>query len=231
MKKYLTILSTASQLCFVQAQSFNSAIELRMFNNGSFTASIDNTPMTAPSTQVQFEEVLPGNYFLQVNRAVYNHRWHQYRFIPVFSGYVNVPVNTRMNAMISAYNRLEVMNMYANYVAPEPVCPPAPVVYPEPVCHTPVMNDEEFNRFRSGVHNGSFEDTRLSMIRSQMNYYYFTSYQVAVLMNEMWFESGRLEVAKMAYNKTVDKQNYYVVNDKFWFDSSVNDLNNYIASL
>ena len=59
MKKLLTVFSTISQLCFVQAQSFNSAIELRMFNNGSFSASIDNRPMTVPSSEVKFEEVLP----------------------------------------------------------------------------------------------------------------------------------------------------------------------------
>lgn len=231
MKKVLIILSTSFQLCFVQAQSFNSALELSLYNNGSFSASLDNGAVTAPSSSVRFEEVLPGNHYLQVNRMVYNPRYHSYRTIPVFAGHVNFPANTRMTAKVTANHRFQVMDMYANYSVPPSPYQPVPVFYPAPAYQIPVMGDAEFENFRAGVHAASFEDTRLSMIRSQINYTYFTSRQVSALMNEMWFESGRLEVAKMAYSKTIDKQNYYLVNDKFWFDSSIRDLNQYIAVL
>lgn len=228
MKKYLTLFSTLSQLCFVQAQSFNSAFELKMFNNGTFIASMDNGPMSVPSKQVQFEEVIPGNHLLQVSRAVYNHRWHQYRYIPFFSAYVNVPSNTRMNALITPDQRFEIVNMVANYVAPVPVCSSHTVIYQDP---RNVMTEVEFHRFLSAVHGASFEDNRLVMIQAQMKYNWFTAGQVASLVNEMWFESGRLEVAKMAYLRTVDRQNYYMVGEKFWFSNTINELNSYIASV
>ena len=41
------------------------------------------------------------------------------------------------------------------------------------------------------------------------------------------FENNRLEIAKYAYGKTVDKGNYFVVNDVFTFNSK-EKLNEYI---
>ena len=41
------------------------------------------------------------------------------------------------------------------------------------------------------------------------------------------FENNRLEIAKYAYGKTVDKGNYFVVNDAFTFNSK-EKLNEYI---
>ena len=42
------------------------------------------------------------------------------------------------------------------------------------------------------------------------------------------FESNKLEVAKSAYRKTVDKQNYYQLNDALTFSSSKEELARFI---
>lgn len=42
------------------------------------------------------------------------------------------------------------------------------------------------------------------------------------------FESTRLELAKYAYGHTYDIANYYMLNDAFTFESSIEELNNYI---
>jgi hypothetical protein len=39
------------------------------------------------------------------------------------------------------------------------------------------------------------------------------------------FEATKLEFAKYAYNKVSDKENYYLVNDAFQFESSIEELN------
>jgi hypothetical protein len=43
------------------------------------------------------------------------------------------------------------------------------------------------------------------------------------------FESTRLDFAKFAYTYTLDKENYYMVNNAFSFSSSVAELNNFIG--
>ncbi|MCX7728498.1 MAG: DUF4476 domain-containing protein [Bacteroidia bacterium] len=43
------------------------------------------------------------------------------------------------------------------------------------------------------------------------------------------FEETRLEFAKYAYSKVIDKENYYQVNDAFQFENSIEELNNSIG--
>ncbi|MFM7055022.1 MAG: DUF4476 domain-containing protein, partial [Bacteroidota bacterium] len=57
----------------------------------------------------------------------------------------------------------------------------------------------------------------------------FTSRQVADMMGLMTFDSSRLELAKLAYGKTIDRENYWVVYNLFTFESSIVELNNYIS--
>ena len=54
------------------------------------------------------------------------------------------------------------------------------------------------------------------------------SRQVAELMNLMSFESSKLELAKYAYEYTIDPQNYFQLFIAFSFDSSVRELSEYI---
>jgi hypothetical protein len=42
------------------------------------------------------------------------------------------------------------------------------------------------------------------------------------------FESSRLEFAKFAYKYTWDINNYFLLNDAFDFESSIDELNKYI---
>ena len=52
----------------------------------------------------------------------------------------------------------------------------------------------------------------------------FTAKQVKELMCLFTFESNRQEIAKYAYRKTLDKENYWQLNDAFTFSSSKDDL-------
>ena len=56
------------------------------------------------------------------------------------------------------------------------------------------------------------------------------SRQVSELMQLMTFESSMLELAKNTYMHTLDKQNYYLANDAFNFESSIEDLNRFIQT-
>jgi len=42
------------------------------------------------------------------------------------------------------------------------------------------------------------------------------------------FEATRLDFAKFAYKYTYDISNYYKLNDAFTFESSIEELNNFI---
>jgi hypothetical protein len=91
------------------------------------------------------------------------------------------------------------------------------------------MNPADFSQLKQTIDNARFENTRLSIFKQALNYNYFTTAQVRELMDLFWFENSKLEVAKIAYPKTIDQNNYYQVNNEFSFSSSVNELGQYIA--
>ncbi len=53
--------------------------------------------------------------------------------------------------------------------------------------------------------------------------------QVKQIMNLLDFENNKLELAKWAYGHTYDIGNYYMLNDAFDFESTIEELSSYIS--
>jgi hypothetical protein len=102
--------------------------------------------------------------------------------------------------------------------------------YSGPVgCHAPIAADE-FRDIRSSISSKTFEDTRMTIAKQVLNDRCILASQVKEIMLLFTFEENRLDFAKYAYDKTYDVGNYFKVNDAFTFESSVNELNQYISS-
>lgn len=97
-------------------------------------------------------------------------------------------------------------------------------------CGPRVMNESEFSQLIYSISNASFESTKLSIANSALRSNNVTTQQVKRILAQFSFESSKLDFAKQAYNKTIDKQNYFSVSDMFTFSSSTIELNQYIAS-
>jgi hypothetical protein len=91
-----------------------------------------------------------------------------------------------------------------------------------------VMNERDFDALKESLRKEWFENNRLSSTKFIIDKNNFTTRQVRELMLLFTFENNRLEVAKYAYRKTVDKRNYHQVNDAFSFSSSREELMRYI---
>lgn len=90
------------------------------------------------------------------------------------------------------------------------------------------VSDAEFTNMQNSIKNLSFSNAQVSQIKTIMNIRCFTCSQIKSLCNLLDFESARLDIAKYAYNKCIDKNNYYDINSVFSFSSSITELNNYI---
>lgn len=97
-------------------------------------------------------------------------------------------------------------------------------------CGTVVVQvgEYEFQKILSSIERKPFDDSKLSIAKQILNSNPLNSDQVKRIMNLFWFESTRLEFAKFAYFRVYDPQNYFVVNDTFVFNSSIDELNDYI---
>ena len=91
-----------------------------------------------------------------------------------------------------------------------------------------VMNNREFESVKEQIRKEWFEANRLASTKVIIDKNNFTAQQVKDLASLFSFENNKLEIAKYAYRKTADKQNYYVVNDAFSFSSSREELARFI---
>jgi hypothetical protein len=90
------------------------------------------------------------------------------------------------------------------------------------------MNSVDFNQARETIRKEWVENTRVTVTKQVIDRNYFTSQQVKEMLMLFTFENNRLEIAKYAYGKTVDKGNYFIVNDAFTFNNNKEELARYI---
>lgn len=89
---------------------------------------------------------------------------------------------------------------------------------------------ESFQTMKQSLRRENFENTRLTLAKQMMERNYFEAAQVREMLQLFSFDSNKLELAKYAYRNTVDKNNYYAVNDVFSFSSSREELSRYIST-
>ncbi|MBL7924044.1 MAG: DUF4476 domain-containing protein [Bacteroidia bacterium] len=113
-----------------------------------------------------------------------------------------------------------------------PVPPPAPVVY-LPGYNGPVgcpipMSPEDFSALNQTISSKTFEETKFTIARQVLQDRCMLVSQVKQIMQQFTFEQTRLDFAKFAYDRTYDIGNYFKVNDAFTFESSIEELNEYM---
>jgi hypothetical protein len=90
------------------------------------------------------------------------------------------------------------------------------------------MDPGSFNNAKNSINSKSFEESKLTMAKQIIGSNCLTSAQVREIMMLFSFEGTRLDFAKFAYGRTYDIGNYYMVNDAFTFETSIDELNDYI---
>jgi Domain of unknown function (DUF4476) len=92
------------------------------------------------------------------------------------------------------------------------------------------MSDPEFNRVLASIGKEWFDANKAESAKVVICNSYFTAFQVKELLQLFSFENTKLELAKLAYSKTVDQKNYFCINEVFSFNSSKDELARYIRS-
>ena len=90
------------------------------------------------------------------------------------------------------------------------------------------MSATSFNAAKQTITNQKFDDTRLTTSKQILKTNCLSAAQIKEIMKIFSFEDTRLQFAKQAYSKCVDVNNYFLLNDAFQFESSVEELNNSI---
>jgi hypothetical protein len=216
-----------------------SELNLRLHDNAVFNIRVNNVEYNNFTSSYTVQNLNPGRHHIVITRYKVSSNGYSQSFqFPqvVFSGYITLRGKTREFAYIDQRGRYIVEQRMAMRT-PAPVNSPAnnrspyqntPPVYSQ---FTPVMSPYSFEMLRNTLAATSFDSSRLSVAQQAIAANNVTSEQVYQLMMMLSFESNRLKLAQFAYPYTVDKGNYFLVNNAFNFNASRNKLNSYIAQL
>ena len=247
VKKVFTLAVIALTVLSASAQFGQSILNLRLNDNAPFKVFIDGRQTGGVDNVIQLSNLQGGNHFLQVYKigraSGHGHGYGQ--TFNAFSGMIVLTANAE--SWVTVYPELHKVKfddirafMDPNNTNKLDVRLPKPLIHercenelPNHAPITPIgpmpMCAGDFSQLKQTITNADFENTRLSIFKQALPYNYFTTSQVRELMHLFWFEGTKLDVAKLAYPKTIDRNNYYLVNNEFSFSGSVDELGNYIA--
>jgi hypothetical protein len=92
------------------------------------------------------------------------------------------------------------------------------------------MDAASFVKAKQTIESKGFDDTKLSTAKQVVKANCLTTDQIIEVMTTFGFEESRLDFAKYAYDFCFDQNNYYNVSQGFTFDSSTEELNEYIET-
>lgn len=93
------------------------------------------------------------------------------------------------------------------------------------------MSQSDFSQALASIKDKSFSDSRLTLAKQVTKGNCLTASQIKQIMTQFDFEDTKLEYAKFAYGYCFNPENYWKVNDAFGFESSIDELNEYIQSM
>ncbi|MEZ5014470.1 MAG: DUF4476 domain-containing protein [Chitinophagales bacterium] len=217
-----------------------SSFELKFNGDGRIMVSVDGHYYYEPVRKFSLDNVAPGNHFLEVfvERNNYNGYYGSTQRYKLFGGNIYIQPASLVRATIDNKGRFQIKDVgpLVTYMPYEPYNPYNP--YPEydpyhaPNTCAPVpyaMSEGTFLQLLNTIDAQWFDSSKMTVAEQTLQGNNFTAAQVARMMHMFSFESSRLELAKKAYSRCMDKQNYFVVNNEFTFNSSVQELNRYIS--
>lgn len=223
MKKImLTAITTLLLHTGLLAAHQSASLSISMEDRSTFTLVLDNSHYARPEQHYQFRNLDPGYHVLRIFRWMPGTFYTPPGMREVYTGNIHLPAYTDVQAVLLFDGRLHQMQF--------PVYPPvhAPVAY-TPVLQNCAVPDVVFYDFLQVMNSKSFESTRKTLAKNFLRENRINSRQARELLNSFTFESTKVEVAKLAYRRTVDPQFFYQTYDAFTFESSIRELDRYIS--
>lgn len=92
------------------------------------------------------------------------------------------------------------------------------------------MNSMDFQKAVEQIKKQTFEDSKMTVAKQVLKNNYMNCAQIKTIIGLFTYEAGKLDFAKAAYDKCVEKNNYYLLNDAFTYSASVDELNEFLES-
>lgn len=239
MKKLILLIASGIFIISAYSNNFNnnSKLKLKMWDLSTFSVVFDGQMFANQSNYFVATNLASGNHKLKVIKHVYSGYGRPLQKIVVFSGFIHIPANSKVNAKINRFNELQISEIeyFDNYYNSSNYNGNCSSNYNNNYYENPYeynncsnyMTNSRFNQLKNSISNIAFDSSRLKVAKQAVSTNILSSNQVYELCKLLTFESSKLELAKFAYSSVNDKENYYIVNNAFDFSSSIDELNNY----
>ena len=87
------------------------------------------------------------------------------------------------------------------------------------------MSSSSFNQAKSSISSKSFSDSKMTTAKQITQTNCLTAQQIKEITMLFDFDEDRVTYASLAHKRCVDPQNYFMINDAFQFESSIEELN------
>ncbi len=213
----------------------SSDLNLKLWNNSDFMVVFDGQSFNV-TNNLYLTDLKAGNHSLEVIKFKKNKYGHGGFKQVLYSGSINIPNNSEVTATVSQHRSLNLAltKKYNNYH--DNGSNDSQHIHKKGIgCHEyygcvslQIMREKEFNQLLSILDDATFDSSKLNIMKQVLLTNNFNVEQVSILANQFTFDSNKLSFAKLAYAKTLDKQNYFLLSNVFTFSSSIKNLNDYI---
>lgn len=92
------------------------------------------------------------------------------------------------------------------------------------------MRPSDFNQALTSIEEKTFSDSKLTLAKQVVKSNCLTAGQIKRILTLFDFESTKLEFAKFAFTFCYNPENYWKINDAFDYESSIEELNQFIEN-
>jgi hypothetical protein len=253
MRVLMTLVALLCLSLSALASCENSTLVIHTNTGLPVKVYVDGMTGRNPATAgVTVDGVTPGRHLLKVVAVSTDYYGYTTRRT-IYSGYINVRPSRHMDAWVEEgkgvsihetripcgeeYNRGYESHDNRSYHSPSnngSIAQDNPPVttYAAPVNsgNLPAhISDDDFELLKNTIANTRYETKKMDTLKVLVGQNLFATSQVSVLMGLFAFDSNKLEVAKLLYDKTVDKQNYSRLASNFNFDARKEDFKKFMA--
>lgn len=233
-KSVLLTAITASFLFFnINLLYGSSYLNISVYDDSEFFIEFDKLMLNIPGNYAEFDSLTGGEHELKVVKSVSGAAGDV-----IYSGKIKIPLEQALWCVIDEYGSLNIYKKIPYSKKESLFCvyngrrkcrgDKNIIIQTGDECSFKVIKDSDFKDLKKSINDRNFEISNIEILKTALDKNVFTSSQVRELLSYFSHESNKLDIAKYAYKSTCDKKNYFKVFDAFTFDSSIDELKEYI---
>jgi len=218
----LIIMLTGTTNTFAQKETSTlkeTSLSLSLYDGSTFGVELDDNSYTKQSEELVIDGIAGGRHYLKV--------WATGSNKPTFAGYITITEGYTTRAVIDENRAFYIYQKYKFRKERKTDWEHEPGYIGEETNYS-VISERDFTDLTNMVKSSPYDGTRVELLKYGIDGSFFTTDMVNSMVKLLTFENYRLEIAKYAYKKTVDKKNYLRIFENFKFDSYIRELKDYI---